>query len=63
MASFLQILRILPSLISLGRTLLSKMEEGWTEYRVKQSIKEIEEAFKERDKPLAAKKLNDVFRT
>jgi len=59
---FIQILKILPELVSLAKTLLQKAEDGWTELQIKNAIKGIDEAFNEKDPQISARKLNDIFR-
>ncbi len=55
-------LRYFPEFVDLVKTIIAKTEEGMTELRIKSDIRKINEAFNTKDRALAARMLNDVFR-
>lgn len=56
-----QLMVYLPEVISLLKWTKGQIEKGYTEKQIKDALKGIDNAFKEEDAKVKAKKLNDIF--
>lgn len=56
-----QLMVYLPEVISLLKWTKGQIEKGYTEKQIKDALKGIDNAFKEDDAKVKAKKLNDIF--
>ncbi len=62
MQTVLTLLKFLPEFLNLAKTILSMLEEGYTDYQVRKSLRGIDKAFKIDNKKDRARALNDIFR-
>ena len=58
----LTIIKFLPELLALLKTLTELVDSGLEELKIKRHLKAIDNAFKETDAAKRARLLNDVFR-